>query len=78
MVQIVFSRKKICSNLFIVVLVLISVNQYYANMVYIVPGLGEGTLQHFSSKMSVTDSLKSSNNSLYITVCIDGHMSCFV
>lgn len=58
MVQSVFSSKKICSNLYIIVLVLISVNQYYTNMVYIVPGLGEGTLQHFSSKMSVTDSSK--------------------
>ena len=58
MVQSVFSSKKIRSNLYIIVLVLISVNQYYTNMVYIVPGLGEGTLQHFSSKMSVTDSSK--------------------
>ena len=47
-----------CSNLYIFVLVLIGVHRHYANVIYVVPGLGEGTLQHFSTKLSVTDSSK--------------------
>jgi hypothetical protein len=39
-------------------LVLISVNRHYANMVYVAPGLGEGTLQHFCTKLSFTGSSK--------------------
>jgi len=35
-----------------------STNIKYANMVYVVPGLGEGMLQHFSTKLSFTDSSK--------------------
>jgi hypothetical protein len=42
----------------IFVLVLIGVNRHYAKMVYIVSSLGEGTLQHFSTKLSFTDSSK--------------------